>query len=141
MRWQRHGDPQAQAPIRRTTAGEVSRWSALAWVRAERGPAACQPCADCGVVAAVWSYAGTDPQGRTDPARYRPRCRSCQRRTVDCGARAVVLAASDVERAARLYRAGASARGIAALLTVPHAAVLRALRAHGVPLRPSGHRR
>ena len=58
-------------------------------VRAERGPASAQRCAQCGRPAAVWCYDGADPAARTDdrgrrysldPARYRPRCRSCHRR-------------------------------------------------------------
>jgi hypothetical protein len=47
----------------------------------------------------------------------------------------------DVERAAQLYRAGASARGIGAVLHTSPATVLRALRAHGVTIRPTGRTR
>jgi hypothetical protein len=46
----------------------------------------------------------------------------------------------DVERAARLYRDGASARGIARLLGTSRTAVYTALRAHGVVMRPRGTR-
>jgi len=100
-----------------------------------RGPAAGRPCAECSAPACVWSYDGADPTERIDPARgyrysldlarYRPQCRSCHRRTT----------ALDVERVARLYRAGASSAGIAALLDVSPATVLRALRSHDVPIR------
>ncbi|MGE3254474.1 hypothetical protein [Pseudonocardia sp.] len=44
----------------------------------------------------------------------------------------------DVERAARLYRAGVTARGIASVLGVGQGAVLRALRARDVPIRSGG---
>ena len=47
----------------------------------------------------------------------------------------------DVDRAVRLYRAGASARGIGALMHVGRGAVLAVLRAHGAAIRRSGHRR
>src|SRR4051812_44328244 len=42
----------------------------------------------------------------------------------------------DVERAARLYAAGVSSRGVAAVLGISRDAVLRELRAHGVAIRP-----
>ncbi|MCW2900395.1 MAG: hypothetical protein JWO67_2660 [Streptosporangiaceae bacterium] len=106
-----------------------------------RGPAAAHRCAGCGGAAQVWSYDGTDPHERTDPARghrysldparHRPLCRSCHRRATARGASGPL----DVERAAWLYRAGASSRGIAALLDASPSAVLRALRANGVPIR------
>lgn len=108
-----------------------------------RGPAAAQPCAGCDRDAQLWSYDGTDPDERTDPvrgcrysldpARYRALCRSCHRRATARGAAGPL----DVERAAWLYRAGASSRGIAAVLDASPSAVLRALRAHGVPIRSS----
>lgn len=108
---------------------------------AGRGPAAAQPCAGCDRRAQVWSYDGAAPDERTDrtrghrysldPARYRPLCRSCHRRATARGASGPL----DVERAAWLYRAGASSRGIAAVLDASPSAVLRALRAHGVPIR------
>lgn len=91
----------------------------------------------------MWSYDGTDPDERTDPARgcryspdpdhYRPRCRSCHRRAPTRRRGTVAL---DVERAARLYRAGANSRGIGALLQASPSAVRAALRAHGITLRP-----
>jgi|GEM_PF-2694155 len=149
-RWQRHGDPRAEVPI----STEVGYRAAHERLRAARGAAAGQECAECGGQAVVWSYDGADPDERTEPARgrryslhpvrYRPRCRFCHRRAVvDRGA---VLPAArgglaapdlDVERAGRLYRSGATARGIGALLRVSPHAVLRALRAHGVPIRPA----
>lgn len=148
-RWQRHGGAAVDVPIGRG----VGYRAAHKHLRAERGAAAGQECAECGGAAALWSYDGTDPHERIEPARgrrysldpdrYRPRCRFCHRRAaVDRGA---VLPSTigraapdlDVERAARLYQAGASARGIGALLRVSPDAILRALRAHGVPIRPS----
>lgn len=137
VRWRRHGDPRAEVPVAHRVRGAVSYWSAHRRVRAERGPATAQRCAECRAPAAVWSYDGTDPDERTDPAqgrrysldpgRYRPRCRSCS-------------SGLDPARAARLYRAGASARGIGSLMGVGRTAVLAALRAHGVAIRRPGHR-
>jgi len=148
MRWQRHGDPQAAAPIGYKTPGGVSYWSIHQQVKAQRGPAAASRCAECGAGAVDWSYDGTDPNERTDPARgyrysldparYRPRCRSCHRRAMLHGRFGRPI---DVARAARLYQAGASARGIGALLHASRDAVLTALRAHGVAIRPSGRHR
>jgi hypothetical protein len=67
VRWQRHGDPLAEVPIRERarSGGGPSVWSVLRRVRAERGPADAQPCACCGGPAALWSYDGTDPDERT----------------------------------------------------------------------------
>lgn len=172
-RWQRHGDPLADAPVRdRAPAAGPSAWSALRRVRIERGPATGQVCAECAGLAAVWSYDGTDPDERTqpgpqagpgaeepadssstaaagrerryslDPGRYRPLCRFCHRRAVLDRAAPVPeprrgAPVMDVERAARLYEAGASAAGIAGLLRVSPDAVLRALRARAVTIRPA----
>lgn len=176
-RWQRHGDPRAQVPIRARAAATgpsavPSPWSVLRRVRAECGPAADQACAKCGGAAAVWSYDGTDPDERTDstpsatpgpstdtvsavsggegvarrysldPARYRPLCRFCHRRSVLDRAAPVPVQrrgapALDVDRAVRLYAAGASAAGIAGLLHVSPDAVLRALRAREIAIRPA----
>lgn len=118
--------------------------SALRRVTAAQGPAAALACAECARPARVWSYDGADPAERTDPARgyrysldqarYRPRCRSCHRRAAGPAGAGPL----DIERAAWLYRAGASSRGIAALLDASPSAVLRALRAHGVPIRHHG---
>ena len=124
-----------------------------------RPSAARQPrtaCADCGAPAVDWSYDGTDPAERTDrgrgyrysldPARYRPRCRSCHRRATVAQRRPrptspVVV---DVERAARLYRAGASARGIAAPArhqpaprSTPPCAPTASRCAHAAPAAPT----
>lgn len=173
-RWQRHGDPLADVPIRdRAPVAGPSAWSALRRVRTERGPAAGQACAGCGAPAAVWSYDGTDPADRTDsgslaagpgadehadpdqaggcgarrrysldPARYRPLCRFCHRRSVLDRAAPVPeprrgAPALDVDRAVRLYTAGASAAGIAALLHISPDAVLHALRTREVAIRPA----
>jgi hypothetical protein len=131
------------------TTGGVGYWACHRRVKAVRGPAPVHRCADCGTAAAVWSYDGTDPAALTDargrrysldPLRYQPRCRFCQRRAVvDDSAplrpswRRPEL---DAARAEQLYRAGASSRGIAALMGVSRGVVLRALRARAVPIRP-----
>ncbi|WP_219418586.1 hypothetical protein [Pseudonocardia nigra] len=148
-RWQRHGEPLAAVPIADTG---TSYRAALTQLRASRGAPDAQRCADCAGLAAVWAYDGTDPDERTepgrgrryslDPARYRPLCRFCHRRAVLDRAAPVPEArrgapALDVDRAVRLYAAGASAAGIAALLRVSPDAVLRALRAREVVIRPA----
>lgn len=150
-RWRRQGDPGATVPIEPKTTGGVGYWSACQRVKIERGPASAQRCA-CGRPALSWSYDGTDPDGRTDPtrgyrysldpARYMPRCRPCHRRVTLDRATPRPRSASvvDGERAAWLYRAGASAPGIAALLGTSRTAVYTALRAHGVDIRPRGTR-
>ena len=151
-RWQRRGDPDATAAIRfRTKRSDVSYVAALQRVRTRRGLASAQRCAGCGQQAAAWLYDGQDPQERRDGCgrrfsldidRYRPYCRFCHRRTVvDRRAElphGVVAPAFDVERAARLYRAGASSTGIAALLRVSPASVITALRTQNVPIRKPG---
>lgn len=151
-RWRRHGDPRADIPIEAKTTGGVGYWAAHQRVRAERGPATGHACAECGAPARDWSYDGADPDERVqpdrgyryslDPDRYRPRCRSCHRRAtlVRRRPRPASPPVLDVEHAARLYRAGASARGIAAHLGTSRTAVYTALRAHGVPIRPRGTR-
>ena len=150
-RWRRHGDPQAEIPIATYRSGGDSYWAVGQQLRAERGPASGRRCAGCAAPAACWSYDGTDPDERTDPARgyrysldlnrYLPRCRPCHRRaTVDMTRPRARSRAVDPERAARLYRAGASVTGIAALLDVSRAAVHTALRKHGVALRRPGQR-
>ncbi len=143
-RWRQHGDPQSDVPI--TPRHRDSYWSVGQRLRAERGPASGRRCAGCAAPATCWSYDGTDPDEQSDPAkgyrysldldRYQPRCRSCARRA----RRPAQAVAVDVERAARLYRAGASVGGIAALLGASRTAVHTALRAHGVPLRRPGSR-
>jgi hypothetical protein len=100
----------------------------------------------------VWAYDGADPAERTepgrgrryslDPGRYRPLCRFCHRRAVLDRAAPVPeprrgAPVMDVDRAERLYAAGASAAGIAGLLRVSPDAVLRALRARAVTIRPA----
>lgn len=150
-RWRRHGDPQAEIPIGDYRTGGGSYWAVGQQLRAERGPASGRRCAGCAAPAACWSYDGTDPDERTDPARgyrysldnehYLPRCRSCHRRaTVDRAEPRARSRAVDPERAARLYRAGASVTGVAAHLDVSRTAVHTALRNHGVPLRRRGQR-
>lgn len=150
-RWRRHGDPGADLPIERKTTGGTSYWSVHHRIGVEHGPAAAQRCA-CGAPARDWSYDGTDPDERTDPVRgyrysldpdhYLPRCRSCHRRVTlgRAAPRPRSTSVVDGERAARLYRAGASAPGIAALLGTSRTAVYAALRAHRVEIRPRGTR-
>lgn len=136
-RVRRTGDAGVGRPLR--TAADAPGYSALhRRLAIVRGPASAQPCAGCARPARVWSYDGADPDERTDGfrysldlARYRPLCRSCHRRATG---------PLDVDRAVRLYRAGASSRGIAALLDVSPSTVLRALRAHNVPIRNRGRR-
>ena len=150
-RWLRHGDPRADSPIAEPATGAVvlSVSGAHRRVRSARGSAAGRRCAGCGGVAAVWCYDRTDsaecvgPNGRRyslDPDRYRPCCRFCmQQAAVDLRVafpRPRPRPALDVERAARLYVAGANSRGLAALMGVSPGAVRRALRAHGVTIRP-----
>lgn len=136
-RWQRHGDPLTDVPIRRA-AGSYS--TARQRVAAARGRASEHACAACGARASHWSYDGTDPHERRDPrgrrysldpGRYQPSCRSCVRRPKTL----------DIQRAARLYRVGASARAIGRLLDTGPEAVLTALRHHGVPIRSTRGRR
>lgn len=137
-RFHRGGDVSAEIRNAAVVPGYCAMRQRLATVR---GPATAQPCAGCDREAQLWSYDGTDPDERTDPARghrysldparYRALCRSCHRRATARG----VSGPLDVARAAWLYRAGASSRGIAAVLDASPSAVLRALRAHGVPIR------
>jgi hypothetical protein len=138
-RWQRHGDPRAALPIASKTTGDLSYWSMHHRLKIQRGPASAHPCAGCGAAAVCWSYVGGDPDERIEPRRryrysidvayYLPRCRSCHRRATTAAPRV------DVGRASRLYLAGASGSGIAALLGVSRSAVYQALRANGVPIR------
>ena len=150
-RWRRHGDPQASMPIERKTTGGVGYWAAHQRVIAERGPAAAHRCA-CGAPAREWSYDGADPAERAYPARgwrysldpihYLPRCRSCHRRATLARSppRRPAPSVVDVERVARLYRAGATAPGIAALLGTSRTADLHRAqtppRTHPTPRNP-----
>jgi hypothetical protein len=121
---------------RRAALGKSYK-AVLRRVRAQRGPAGAQTCA-CGRTAAGWSYAGGDPDERLDvergrpysldPARYVPRCGSCR----------MAGAELDAARVCRLYAAGATTRGIAAVLHTSRSRVLRTLRAEGVDIRPPG---
>lgn len=151
-RWLRHGHPQAELPIEEKTTGGVGYWACHERVKAVRGPASARPCAECGSASVEWSYDGADPAERIqpdrgyryslDPAHYRPRCRSCHRRATVAQRRARPGAAPplDVDRVARLYRDGATGRGIAQLFKTSHTAVYAALHAAGVALRPPGTR-
>lgn len=152
-RWSRHGDPQPDRPITARLGDGTGYAALLRRLAAERGPATGYGCEECGGPAACWSYTGDDPDERTDSARgvrysldlarYRPRCRFCHRqavlaRSVDVPGSTRGRSALDVQRAVRLYRAGASCRGIGSLMGVSPDAIRRALRSHGVTLRPSG---
>lgn len=87
-RWRRTGDPAPDRPAQPRSSD--SYWVARANARRAHGRADRQRCADCGTPAQLWSYDGTDPAERIDPARgyfysldpgrYRARCRSCHRR-------------------------------------------------------------
>jgi hypothetical protein len=148
----RHGHPQADLPVEAKSTDGVGYWACHERVKAGRGAASAHRCAECGAPAADWSYDGTDPAERTDPgrgyrysldpARYRPRCRSCHRRATVAARRPRSASPTvlDVDRAARLYRDGASTRGIARLLGTSRTAVYTALRARGVAMRPRGTR-
>ena len=137
-RWRRHGDPRADLPIAAPATAEAC--SAFGRLTGACGRPAEPPpgigAAGCGGPAAVWCYDGGDPAERVDPrgrrysldpARYRPSCRFCLRQAaVDRRAafpRPRRRPALDVERAARLYRGGASSRGLAALMGVQRDAV------------------
>ncbi|MFC4943319.1 hypothetical protein [Pseudonocardia sp. GCM10023141] len=145
VRWQRHGDPLAAVPVVARVRDQVTYAAARRLVVAARGAAGQHRCADCQDAAVLWAYDGTDPDEReesgrgrrfsADPQRYRARCRSCHRRAIQSH-RPPLISGRDVDRVVRLYRAGASARGIAALLRVSPGAVLTTLRAHGVAIRP-----
>jgi hypothetical protein len=135
----------------RVREGPPSYWQVGQRLHTERGPASGRRCAGCAAPAACWSYDGTDPDEQTDPARgyrysldpdrYQPRCRSCHRRaTLGRHRPRARTEGIDTERAARLYRAGASAAGVAALLGVSRTAVHTALRHHGVAMRGPGRR-
>jgi hypothetical protein len=156
-RWQRHGDARADsAVVKRSRDGEGYP-VVMRRLRRERGSATARACADCGGAAACWSYDGHDPDARVHPqrgleysldiTRYRPRCRFCHRRAIAARHRTAASLeltgqrAFDVERAATLYRAGASCHGIGSLMGLSADATRRALRAHGVQMRPSGRRK
>lgn len=147
-RLRRHGELNESVPLRRRVRGGVSYSAAVHRLRAVRGPARGQSCAECGGPAVCWSYDGSDPDARVepgrgqryslDPARYRPRCRSCHRFGVAHGGQVVVL---DLKLVARLYVGGASTRGIAKRLKVSPGAINTALRRQGVTLRAPGRAR
>lgn len=144
-RWRRHGDARAAVPVN-APGGAESYASVRYRLRQSFGPATARCCATCDERAAVWAYDGTDTAALVDVRhgpysldldRYRSLCRSCHRRAAGVGG-AVAL---DVDRAVWLYQAGASSRGIAALLDVSPNTILRALRSRNVPIRPRGRTR
>jgi hypothetical protein len=155
-RWQRHGDPRGALPVQPRARNAASYGATLRRLRAERGLAALRLCAECGAAAVCWSYDGGDPEARADPRtgvrfshdpdRYRPRCWFCHRRAstgrcVGLGRARRTPPELDVQRAIRLYQAGASCRGIGSVMGVSEGAVRAALHAHGVNLRASGRPR
>jgi hypothetical protein len=94
-RFRRYGDPQ-YSPGPRVRFGpdnnkwvgdEVGYYGAHQRLYTRRGPAAAHPCADCGGVAAQWSYDRQDPDEKlslwgpysTDPAHYVARCTPCHK--------------------------------------------------------------
>jgi hypothetical protein len=148
-RWRRHGDPQADVPVAARQRGTDGYRAVGRRLRSVRGTASGRRCAGCAAPAACWSYDGSDPDEQTDPARgyrysldpdrYQPRCRTCHhRQTLGQAAPRTPAPVVDIERAARLYRAGASVTGIAYVLGTSRAAVHTALRTHGVALRRPG---
>lgn len=150
-RWRRHGDPRADVPISYRTSLRVAYSTVHDRLRARHGPANEHGCDRCGAPAAYWSYDHGDPDeltdpatGRvysTDPARYRPLCRSCHRRAV-WSQRFRHRPPLDPPTCAQLYRDGCSVRGIARQLGYSPTAIRDALRAADVTLRPPGrHRR
>lgn len=90
-RWRRHGDALA-APRRWMT--DSPRYSAVHYrLKATRGQASAQRCADCGSAASEWSYDGGCPNEMTeisrtgltvpysvDLDRYQARCVPCHRK-------------------------------------------------------------
>ena len=146
-RWQRHGDPQAERSIAQRNHNGTSYTAVHRFLRRELGPANAALCADCGSGAVCWSYDGTDPSELTDPRRgvryslaperYRARCRSCHRRLAPRRGRPS-LEPHRAVRAVRLYLAGATVAGIAALLGASPSAIRGALRAAGVRTRAPG---
>ena len=58
-----HGHPQADLPVEAKTVGGIGYWACHERVKAQRGPASAQPCAECGVPATDWSYDGTGKDG------------------------------------------------------------------------------
>lgn len=127
-RVRRWGDPRADRPIAQPRAVPSYRLVCRR-LRAVRGPADAHPCWSCGSPAAVWSYDGTGPNTQrgysADLSCYRPACRTCHR------------CPFDPDRAVRLYVAGASLRGIAALLGVGTGTVRQTLRTRDIPTRTS----
>ena len=151
-RWRRHGDPRAELPVE---AQDHRRRRLLGLPRARQGrarPGRCAPLRRVrrpggGLVLRRHRPRRAHRPGPRLPLQPRPRAlpaplpvlpppRHGRAAPRPRPASPTVL---DVERAARLYRDGASARGIARLLGTSRTAVYTALRAHGVPMRPPRH--
>jgi hypothetical protein len=89
-RWTKHGDPQANVPIRDGTADNIGYHAAHDRVRAARGSASLYPCAwsGCESPASDWAYDGMDPSEKrgiehktelkysTDPSHYIAMCKT-----------------------------------------------------------------
>jgi hypothetical protein len=97
-RWRKHGDPMVVLVGSAASPGtqnckwqgdEIGYGRAHERVRAARGPASSQRCADCGQGAENWSYDHRDPDERIEPndpkrkpysvkvEHYQPRCGPC----------------------------------------------------------------
>jgi hypothetical protein len=142
-RWRRGGDPQVDTPIRAPQPSTY--WAVHERIRADRGPASGHDCADCAGPATDWSYDGTDPDEKVDPARgyrystdvarYVPRCRSCHRRATRRGRQPL-----DAARCAALYHDGRTLAALAQLTGHSTAEIRRALVANGTPIRHARRR-
>jgi hypothetical protein len=89
----REGDANTCGTKRNHLAADVDYSAAHSRVHAYRGPAAAQPCIDCGRTARHWSYDHNDPDERISQAEhtkgiafildihhYQPRCVPCHKR-------------------------------------------------------------
>ena len=122
-RARRWGDPGGDRPVAPRAGSVPSHRAVRQQLRAVRGPVEAHPCWSCGGRAVVWSHDGAGAGRGLDATRYRAACRVCHRHPFDA------------DRVVRLYRAGASLRGIAALLGVGTTTVRRTLRLRDVPTR------
>ena len=150
-RWLRHGHPRADCrsrrrpPVTRVLSVSGASPAGARGPGAQRGSGAPAAAAGSGVVLrrhGPRERVGPDTAAATAstrPATGRAAGSACNRPPSISGAafpRPRPRPALDVERAARLYAAGANSRGLAALMGVSPGTVRRALRAHGVTIRP-----
>ena len=89
-RWKKHGDPQANVPIRDGSSDNIGYGAAHDRVKSVRGRASDYRCDEegCTSRAKDWAYDGKDPREKigadhstvlrysADPAHYRPLCRT-----------------------------------------------------------------